>query len=91
MRTELLSGTGPAALLAQLTTLEAPMPVLGVTRIENISGAFAKLVTVMLLFPSWSCIAERIHEESCDPSVIPGFGITLGFTTFFLCAMCCCR
>jgi sulfate/thiosulfate transport system ATP-binding protein len=44
VRTELLSGTGPAALLAQLATLEAPMLVLGVTRIEDISGAFAALV-----------------------------------------------
>jgi hypothetical protein len=44
VRTELLSGSGPAALLAQLKTLEAPMLVLGVTRIEDISGAFATLV-----------------------------------------------
>jgi hypothetical protein len=44
VRTELLSGTGPAALLAQLTKLEAPMLVLGVTRIEDISGPFASLV-----------------------------------------------
>ena len=26
-----------------------------------------------------------------QPSILPGFGITFGFTTFFLCAWCCCR
>ena len=27
------------------------------------------------------------HVGQREPSVIPGFGITLGFTTFFLCAI----
>ena len=103
MRTELAIGETVTELTRNLSAGSAQMLVLGITDITHAGSAYRSLLAaqpgwpVLIVYRPAETRARartgRIGNGGMknvgkrEPNVIPGFGITLGFTTFFLSAI----
>jgi sulfate transport system permease protein len=98
MRTELAIGEAVTEITRNLSAGTAQMLVLGITDITQAARPIAACsrrsragrCSSSIRQPTWACALardRRMKSRQREPNVIPGFGITLGFTTFFLCAI----